>query len=76
MNNNKYEVSHVTVERIKVLSENLSKNLEDAQNLYNEIKEINSTGYFVKNLFDMQFVIDWQDGLNAVSITKDKDACK
>lgn len=45
----------------------LEKNAKEAEELRDFISDNN------KNLFNEQFVIDWQDRLNAVSITREID---
>lgn len=49
------------------LNELLNKNAKEAEELKNYIRSID------KNLFNRQFVMDWQDRLNAVSITDKED---
>ena len=49
------------------LEELLNKNAKEAEDLKNYIRSVD------KNLFNNQFVIDWQDRLNAVSITDKED---
>ena len=50
----------------------LADNANEARALYKEIQEINKK--YNVNLFNVQQVIDWQDMLNEVSITKIEDA--
>ena len=50
----------------------LADNANEARSLYKEIQEINKK--YNVNLFNVQQVIDWQDTLNEVSITKIEDA--
>lgn len=50
----------------------LADNANEARTLYKEIQEINKKHKV--NLFNVQQVIDWQDTLNEVSITKIEDA--
>ena len=50
----------------------LADNANEARTLYKEIQEINKK--YNVNLFNVQQVIDWQDTLNEVSITKIEDA--
>ena len=50
----------------------LADNANEACALYKEIQEINKK--YNVNLFNVQQVIDWQDTLNEVSITKIEDA--
>lgn len=50
----------------------LADNANEARALYKEIQEINKK--YNVNLFNVQQVIDWQDTLNEVSITKTEDA--
>ena len=50
----------------------LADNANEARALYKEIQEINRK--YNVNLFNVQQVIDWQDTLNEVSITKIEDA--
>lgn len=73
MNNINEEKIH-SVLYIRELSTRLSDNLKEAQALYKEIQEANDS--LKTNLFNTQFVLDWQDGLNEVSITKKEDAEK
>lgn len=49
----------------------LADNANEARALYKEIQEINKK--YNVNLFNVQQVIDWQDALNEVSITKIED---
>lgn len=49
----------------------LTDNANEARALYKEIQEINKKHNV--NLFNVQQVIDWQDTLNEVSITKIED---
>lgn len=49
----------------------LADNANEARALYKEIQEINKK--YNVNLFNVQQVIDWQDTLNEVSITKIED---
>ena len=51
----------------------MENNFKEAIALYNEVKRINNLKLIDKNLFDLQFVINWQDELNKVSITRDED---
>lgn len=61
-------------DKLKML---VKKNAETAESLYKLIVTINnaiknnSSDY--KNLFNEQYIIDWQDRLNKVSITQDTD---
>lgn len=50
----------------------LADNANEARALYKEIQEINKKHKV--NLFNVQQVMDWQDTLNEVSITKIEDA--
>jgi hypothetical protein len=45
----------------------LEYNAKEAEELKNYIRSID------KNLFNKQFIMDWQDRLNAVSITDKED---
>lgn len=55
------------------LAKRMENNLKEAIALYNEVKRINSLKLIEDNLFDLQFVMNWQDELNKVSITRDED---
>lgn len=69
-NNEKATVNLLSKDELK---KRLIANLEEARTLYNEIRFINKSEIYTTNLFNEQFVIDWQDGLNEISITKITD---
>ena len=47
----------------------MENNVKEAITLYNEVKRLNNMKLVEDNLFNLQFVINWQDELNKVSIT-------
>lgn len=51
----------------------MENNVKDAITLYNEVKRLNNMKLVEDNLFNLQFVINWQDELNKVSITNVED---
>ena len=51
----------------------MENNVKEAITLYNEVKRLNNMKLFEDNLFNLQFVINWQDELNKVSITNVED---
>lgn len=51
----------------------MENNVKEAITLYNEVKRLNSMKLIEDNLFNLQFVINWQDELNKVSITNVED---
>lgn len=51
----------------------MENNVKEAITLYNEIKRLNNMKLVEDNLFNLQFVINWQDELNKVSITNVED---
>lgn len=51
----------------------MENNVKEAITLYNEVKRLNNMKLVEDNLFNLQFVIDWQDELNKVSITNVED---
>ena len=51
----------------------MENNVKEAITLYNEVKRLNNMKLVEDNLFHLQFVINWQDGLNKVSITNVED---
>lgn len=51
----------------------MENNVKEAITLYNEVKRINNMKLIEDNLFNLQFVINWQDELNKVSITNAED---
>lgn len=55
------------------LATRMINNAKEAEALYNEVKRINSLQLVDDNLFNLQFVMDWQDILNKVSITQNED---
>lgn len=61
-------------DKLKML---VKKNAETAESLYKLIVTINNViknnSSDNKNLFNEQYIIDWQDRLNKVSITQDTD---
>lgn len=69
-----YETPRIGVIEIKDLSVRLNNHAEEAKALYKEIQKANEISE--TNLFNTQFVMDWQDCLNEVSITKKEDAEK
>ena len=69
-----YEVPRIEATEIRDLTERLSIHAKEAKALYKEIQAANKA--LQTNLFNTQFVMDWQDCLNEVSITKKEDAEK
>lgn len=55
------------------LSIRMENNVKEAITLYNEVKRLNNMKLVEDNLFNLQFVINWQDELNKVSITNVED---
>lgn len=51
----------------------MENNVKEAITLYNEVKRLNNMKLVGDNLFNLQFVINWQDELNKVSITNVED---
>ena len=51
----------------------MENNVKEAITLYNEVKRLNNMKLVEDNLFNLQFVINWQDELNQVSITNVED---
>ena len=51
----------------------MENNVKEAITLYNEVKRLNNMKLVEDNLFNLQFVINWQDELNKVSITNVED---
>lgn len=51
----------------------MKNNVKEAITLYNEVKRLNNMKLVEDNLFNLQFVINWQDELNKVSITNAED---
>lgn len=51
----------------------MENNVKEAITLYNEVKRFNNMKLVEDNLFNLQFVINWQDELNKVSITNVED---
>lgn len=51
----------------------MENNVKEAITLYNEVKRLNNMKLIEDNLFNLQFVINWQDELNKVSITNAED---
>lgn len=51
----------------------MENNVKEAITLYNEVKRLNNMKLVEDNLFNLQFVINWQDELNNVSITNVED---
>ena len=51
----------------------METNVKEAITLYNEVKRLNNMKLVEDNLFNLQFVINWQDELNKVSITNAED---
>lgn len=51
----------------------MENNVKEAITLYNEVKRLNNMKLVEDNLFNLQFVINWQDELNKVSITTVED---
>ena len=51
----------------------MENNVKEAITLYKEVKRLNNMKLVGDNLFNLQFVINWQDELNKVSITNVED---
>ena len=51
----------------------MENNVKETITLYNEVKRLNNMKLVEDNLFNLQFVINWQDELNKVSITNVED---
>ena len=51
----------------------MENNVKEAITLYNEVKRLNNMKLVEDNLFNLQFVINWQDELNKLSITNVED---
>lgn len=51
----------------------MENNVKEAITLYNEVKRLNNMKLVEDNLFNLQFVINWQDELNKISITNVED---
>lgn len=51
----------------------MENNVKEAITLYNEVKRLNNMKLVEDNLFNLQFIINWQDELNKVSITNVED---
>lgn len=51
----------------------MENNVKEVITLYNEVKRLNNMKLVEDNLFNLQFVINWQDELNKVSITNVED---
>ena len=51
----------------------MENNVKEAITLYNEVKRLNNMKLVEDNLFNLQFVINWLDELNKVSITNVED---
>ena len=69
-----YEAPRIKDTEIRDLTERLNLHAKNAKELYKEIQAANKA--LQTNLFNTQFVMDWQDCLNEVSITKKEDAEK
>ena len=59
--------------KIADLAIRMENNVKEAITLYNEVKRLNNMKLVEDNLFNLQFVINWQDELNKVSITNAED---
>lgn len=64
----KYEYSEIADLAIR-----MENNVKEAIALYNKVKRLNNMKLIEDNLFNLQFVINWQDELNKVSITNEED---
>ena len=51
----------------------MENNVKEAITLYNGVKRLNNMKLVEDNLFNLQFVINWQAELNKVSITNVED---
>ena len=69
-----YEAPRIEVTERRNLAERLSIHAKEATALHKDIQAANKA--LQTNLFNTQFVMDWQDCLNEVSITKKEDAEK
>lgn len=70
---NKEDILKNEYTEIADLATRMINNAKEAEALYNEVKRINSMQLVEDNLFNLQFVMDWQDILNKVSITQVED---
>lgn len=70
---NKEDILKEEYTEIADLATRMVNNAKEAEALYNEVKRINSLQLVEDNLFNLQFVMDWQDILNKVSITQSED---
>lgn len=70
---NKEDILKNEYTEIADIATRMINNAKEAEALYNEVKRINSMQLVEDNLFNLQFVMDWQDILNKVSITQVED---
>lgn len=70
---NKEDILKEEYTEIADLATRMMNNAKEAEALYNEVRRINSLQLVEDNLFNLQFVMDWQDILNKVSITQSGD---
>ncbi len=70
---NKEDILKNEYTEIADLAIRMINNAKEAEALYNEVKRINSMQLIEDNLFNLQFVMNWQDILNKVSITQVED---
>ncbi len=70
---NKEDILKHEYTEIADLATRMINNAKEAEALYNEVKRINSMQLIGDNLFNLQFVMNWQDILNKVSITQVED---
>ena len=70
---NKEDILKNEYTEIADLAIRMINNAKEAEELYNEVKRINSMQLIEDNLFNLQFVMNWQDILNKVSITQVED---
>ncbi len=70
---NKEDILKNEYTEIADLAIRMINNAKEAEALYNEVKRINSMLLIEDNLFNLQFVMNWQDILNKVSITQVED---
>ncbi len=70
---NKEDILKNEYTEIADLATRMINNAKEAEALYNEVKRINSMQLIEDNLFNLQFVMNWQDILNKVSITQVED---
>lgn len=70
---NKEDILKNEYTEIADLATRMINNAKEAEALYNEVKRINSMQLIEDNLFNLQFVMNWQDILNKVSITQIED---